>query len=359
MEHFDVAVIGGGIHGLFSAYALSRRGKSVVVCEQFEFGHLRGSSHGPSRIFRLSYKDPEYVRLALNSRALWQQVEDDAQVSLIEPNGCVVHGSAQSMANRVNAMDECAVVSEVLTRDEAKYRWPNLEFDESIVFQPGGGRIYARAASTALLERCKSRGVELKEFFPIKKIETTNQGTVLESDSGSVSADVVVCATGSWTPSFLDGIVNIPKPKISQEQTLYFNSYDLGAIWPNIVHHHGETTYYSQDAPGVGILVSGVRMGTYIESNEQRDFIVDPLVAINVCDHVEKYFPGLDPNPISSETSVATFNASGDFLIDRVGNIVVVMACEQKGFTFSPLVGKMVADLVDGSKFSNLKFRLP
>jgi len=358
MEHYDVAVIGGGVHGLFSAYALSRRGKSVAVCEQFEFGHLRGSSHGPTRIFRLSYKEPDYVKMALNSRALWRQVEDDAQVSLIEPNGCVVHGSSQSMANRVKSMDECGVVSEVLTRDEAKYRWPNLEFDESIVFQPGGGRVYARATLTALQERCKARGVELKEFFKVNNIEIRAQRSILESDNGSISADVIVSATGSWTKEFLGNLIDLPKLKVSQEQTLYFASKDPGAIWPNVVHH-SDNNYYVQEAPGVGISISGVRMGTYIDNNEVRDFVDDPLVAINLCNHVEKYFPGLDPQPISSATATATFTESGDFILDRVGNIVVVVACEQKGFTFSPLIGKMVADLADGSQFPSLRFRLP
>jgi sarcosine oxidase len=60
----DVAIIGAGVMGLAAAHGLARAGCDVVVYEQFEQGHARGSSHGRSRIVRLAYAEPEWVRLA-------------------------------------------------------------------------------------------------------------------------------------------------------------------------------------------------------------------------------------------------------------------------------------------------------
>jgi sarcosine oxidase len=60
----DVAVVGAGLNGLAAAWALRRRGCDVVVYEQFELGHTRGSSHGATRIFRLAYPEAHWVRLA-------------------------------------------------------------------------------------------------------------------------------------------------------------------------------------------------------------------------------------------------------------------------------------------------------
>ena len=64
----EIAVVGAGIDGSATARALARHGRSVVLLEQFELGHARGSSHGSSRIFRLSYPDEHYVRLAQQRR---------------------------------------------------------------------------------------------------------------------------------------------------------------------------------------------------------------------------------------------------------------------------------------------------
>jgi len=50
--------------GCAAAWALGARGADVTVHEQFELDHDRGSSHGRTRIVRLSYPDAHWVRLA-------------------------------------------------------------------------------------------------------------------------------------------------------------------------------------------------------------------------------------------------------------------------------------------------------
>ena len=63
---YDVVVVGGGIMGSATAYSLARRKKvSVLLVEQFDFGHRRGSSHGSSRIIRKSYHESFYCRMMI------------------------------------------------------------------------------------------------------------------------------------------------------------------------------------------------------------------------------------------------------------------------------------------------------
>ena len=54
-----VAVVGAGIMGAATAYALARDGVDVLVLEQFRVGHARGSSHGRTRIVRLAYPNAQ------------------------------------------------------------------------------------------------------------------------------------------------------------------------------------------------------------------------------------------------------------------------------------------------------------
>ena len=64
METFDAIVVGGGVMGTATSHELARRGKRTLLLERFTFGHARGSSGGPTRIFRFTYEHPDYVRMA-------------------------------------------------------------------------------------------------------------------------------------------------------------------------------------------------------------------------------------------------------------------------------------------------------
>src|SRR5882672_7296132 len=103
----DVVVIGAGAMGSSTAWWLARRGVDVVLLEQFEPGHTRGSSHGGTRIFRFAYYDPIYVRMAQASLPLWRELEDDAGEPLLDTTGAVDHGNANSIDLVATAMSAC------------------------------------------------------------------------------------------------------------------------------------------------------------------------------------------------------------------------------------------------------------
>ena len=83
----DVAVIGAGLNGLATAWALDRAGVDVVVYEQFEPGHTRGSSHGRTRIFRLAYPEETWVRFAQEALEGWRELERESGEELLVLSG--------------------------------------------------------------------------------------------------------------------------------------------------------------------------------------------------------------------------------------------------------------------------------
>ena len=94
-----VAVVGAGIMGCATAWALAARGAEVTLVEQFEPGHDRGSSHGRSRIVRLSYPDPEWVGLAAAARAGWAELEAETGRTLLELHGLVELASTPELTS--------------------------------------------------------------------------------------------------------------------------------------------------------------------------------------------------------------------------------------------------------------------
>ena len=115
----EVVVVGGGIAGLAAGHALARQGRDVVVVERFRLGHTRGSSHGATRIFRLAYPEPRWVRLAQEALVGWRELEAERGAELVSLVGLVELVRDLSLSSQ-HALASCGVESRVLDTVEAK-----------------------------------------------------------------------------------------------------------------------------------------------------------------------------------------------------------------------------------------------
>src|SRR6266487_1343837 len=173
--------------GLATGWALKRRGVEATVYEQFAVGNQRASSHGRSRIFRLAYAEPEYVRLAQEALGLWRELEAETGETLLELYGLVeiVRTLEESTAH---TLERCGVDWERLDREEAERRYPiHVPEGSFAVVQPEAGIVRPDKALPAF-----ARGLELRE------------NTRAHPDE--VEADAVVVTAGSWVNELLERI---------------------------------------------------------------------------------------------------------------------------------------------------------
>ena len=63
---------------------------------------------------------------------------------------------------------------------------------------------------------------------------------------------------------------------------------------------------------------------------------------------MERLLPSLDPQPVATERCFYDNSADSDFILDRVGRIVVGCGTSGHGFKFGPLLGELMADLAEG-----------
>jgi sarcosine oxidase len=158
-DEYEAIVVGLGCIGSATAYWLSRRfGDRVLGLERFAFGHVNGASQDHSRIIRLSYHRPHYVRLAAQAYEAWGTVEEDWGRRLILRTGGIdlwpVTATEISMADYTDSMDACGVPYEQLGADEVVRRWPQWRLDPDTValYQEAGGIVGVVAFPTALLD---------------------------------------------------------------------------------------------------------------------------------------------------------------------------------------------------------------
>jgi sarcosine oxidase len=73
----------------------------------------------------------------------------------------------------------------------------------------------------------------------------------------------------------------------------------------------------------------------------------DPALLARLTDAVERLLPSFDPRPVATERCVYDNAADTDFILDRVGRIVVGCGTSGHAFKFGPLLGGLLADLAE------------
>src|SRR5438309_10003780 len=120
--------------GSAAARSLGRRGVRTVALERFRVGHTRGSSHGATRIFRLSYPGATYVGMAQRALPLWRELERDASEDLVVTTGGLDVGPTAGRCGE--ALAECGAELEWLTSTESQARFPGIAVEDRALFQP-------------------------------------------------------------------------------------------------------------------------------------------------------------------------------------------------------------------------------
>ena len=244
----EVAVVGAGVMGLATARALAQSGHDVVLCEQFEVGHVHGSSHGGSRIIRLSYPEERWVRLAQEAYPLWQELEAGFGRALLDQPGTLDLGDWRGHRD---ALAACGVPFEVLDQAETGRRFPiQLEDGETGLFQPDGGIVYADLALQALLGAARAAGADVRERTRVESIE--DEGDTVSLDGLHVKA--VVVTAGAWAP----GLVGVGCDADTGDR-IVFLPRRAGAVV--IDKSIGDTHHYALAAPGVGLKAGVHRSG--------------------------------------------------------------------------------------------------
>jgi sarcosine oxidase len=359
-----VVVIGAGVVGAATAYALTARGERVLLVEQHARGHHLGSSHGATRIFRQGYADPEYVALTTRALALWGALEAAAGEELIVRTGAVDHGRPEVVDAIAAALADADIPHESLTPEQAAARWPGIAFEGNVLTHASAGRIRSDRTIEVFLTLAEATGLaDLRFDTRVTGLEDHGDDvTVTLSDGSAVRTASVVAAVGSWAPTLVGELLagrgaGLPAIRVTQEQPAHFPSHLPDAAWPSFVHWADGDDVYGLLTPGEGVKVGFHGTGPVVDP-DHRDFVPVPAEAERLQAYVARYVPGVDATEPTFISCLYDNSPDEDFVIDRVGPLTVATGFSGHGFKFAPLLGEMLADLATGG-VPHPRFTLP
>jgi len=331
----SVVVVGAGVHGLAAARALARRGREVVVLEQFRLGHTRGSSHGVSRVFRLSYPEEAFVRLAREARDGWRELEREAGEALLRTTGTLDIGD-YAAANEAT-MAALGIDSQRLDPAEVARRF-GVTITREALFQPDGGLLLADRCLAAL-----AAGSEVREDVRVTGL-AQNGDVRLETSDGTLEAEAVVVAAGAWAPGLLATAEIDLDAAPSRETVVYARtSSDRDGMPAVIEETEPGRIVYALQAPGTGIKAGIHASGPLTDPDQEAG------PSREIADEIEAWLGTVfgDYETVGLETCLYTNRPEERFALERHGAIVVGSACSGHGFKFGPVIGEQLADLVD------------
>jgi sarcosine oxidase len=337
-ERADVVIVGAGLLGLSTAYALHGR-RDVVVLEREAVGHARAGSHGPSRVFRLGYPDRRYVEMAISALARWRALEEETGTALLQITGQLSFGPGAHDVFEALLSAGCGV--ERLDSASVAQRFPMFAGHGGAVFEPDSGVLAASAVLTGLQE---AAGCDVREHTPVRRISDRERGVRIECDGYVVDANVAVVTAGPWTSSLVDAA---PTTFATLEHVAYVRPRSSAAARPPVFIDHGRPIIYGLPTPGSDLYKVALHHAGAVVDPDTADRKPDARAVETLEAAARAWLTDFDHVAEAVDTCIYDNTPDEHFIIQRSGNVVVGYGTSGHGFKFGVLLGEMLAGLVE------------
>lgn len=348
-----VAVIGAGVTGSAAALSLARAGADVHLFEQYPFRHTRGSSHGPTRLFRLAYFErPEYVPLLHRSLELWRDLEKHADVPLFQQSGLLEIGQAGGpLLSGIRAAATAHHLElEQLDADALSARYPQLtlEAGAEVVFEVVAGYLLSSHILRTQINLAIAAGATPHPEETITGCHPSGDGLHLHTTAGNHSIDRMVLATGTWAGDWLGDLVPL---KILEKPLFWFagegNTFDAGGSFPPFAVERTDNRFF-YGFPAIdksGVKIAEHTGGREIPDHDSRLNAATPEEREDVKNFVAAHLPGIKPEISREETCLYEMSPDGDFIINHhpeTDRISIAAGLSGHGFKFAPVIGELL-----------------
>lgn len=358
---YDVAVVGAGVFGAWTAWSLRKKGRRVALIDAYGPGNARASSGGFTRVIRAGYGDQEiYTRWSMRSLELWKSLFGAfGRPSLFQQAGVLwmARGEDPLTTKTLATLQRLNVPHERVERAELVRRWPQIDFgpNDWAIFEPESGFLVAFRGVQAVVQMAEADGVEYLQEAVLPPEGKGRMASVKTRSGNAIAADIFVFACGPWLPKLFPALLG-DRIFPTRQEVFFFGpppgdlrfQQPAMPVWVDFA----EEIYGMPDFNGRGFKVAPDRHGPAFDPDTGKRVITAETLA-RVREFVGRRFPGLRDAPVVlSEVCQYENTSNGDFLIDRHPereNVWLVGGGSGHGFKHGPALGEYVtARVVEG-----------
>ena len=360
-DAYDVVIIGGGSHGLATAYYLAKRGiTNVAVLEQSYIGS--GAAGRNTTILRSNYRTPEGARFYDASVKLYDGLSADLDFNVLFSQ--IGHLTLSHTDRATFVMRERAEVnrllgidSRVIGPDEIKRLAPAMQVTpdavypiQAALYHPPGGIIRHDAVVWGFARGADRQGVEIHPDTKVTGIDRSNGKVIgVQTSRGPVRAGTVVSATAGWS-TLVAQLAGVALP-ITTHILQAFVTEPLKPLLDVVVVSADMHVYISQTDRGELLVGAEIEPWTSYRQRGTLNFLEESAR------HTLELFPQLE-HARMLRSWAGLCDISPDYSpilgVTDVEGFLVSAGWGTYGFKAAPIVGATLAELIDSGRTPEL-----
>ncbi|MDH3670763.1 MAG: FAD-dependent oxidoreductase [Gammaproteobacteria bacterium] len=350
-----VLIVGGGIVGLSTAWALARRGHTPVVYDQGAVPNPMAASYDQHRIIRLAYGERDgYCRMVKPAFQAWRRLWHDlGEQHYVETGTLLIGSDADDYATLSRAsFDRLSIPYDELDKAAVEGLCPFLRLGGNAwgLYNTEGGVLLADRIVNALAAWLRSQGTEIYPLTTVRGADFHNAIIAL-SDDTQHEADALVVAAGAWTPQLVPDLTSIVEPKRQVVVYLEPRTRDLEA-WRNspVIVDFGGTNETWAIPP---VANTGLKLGAGVHrrgGDPSAPRTLEANEATQVLTYFQSHLRNLERYRIV-EGRVCYYGCSNDerFVVNTTKRAVAITGCSGHMFKFGALFGLELAEFLTGA----------
>lgn len=352
----DVIIIGGGLEGLSTAWALARRGvRNVLVLER---GMLcSGGTAKSSGVVRCHYGVPSLAAMAWNSLQMFENAQDLLGQDIgFQQTGYTVGVGPQNVAAleaNVAMHRNIGIDVQLIGHDEMQALWPWADLADfaAFAYEPRGGYGDAYQTGQAFAHAARRLGVSIRQDAPVTGItlDSTGRATgVVVAGTEHIHAGSLVVAAGPWSVPLCAPLgLHLPI-RAQREQILLIDAGDPirdAPVFSDLV----SLQYLRTERSGELLVGNSDHSSPEFTDPDHYSNQADEIYTTDAVEKLDHRLPKL-PAPGLSSSYAGCYDVTPDYnpilSATPVNDLYICAGFSGHGYKISPSVGTLMADIV-------------